>query len=205
MSLTQSITNGWNYITSIFLGTDAKDSEPVIPENHVLLPIETDPWLIGMAVTHRTLGSGKIQATVLRDETLYCVIDFDTKTQEFRADLLKGFGGYFQDESQCIYLRNKNHMEQYGKAYSEQRKREREQQIIKQKEYEASQITHMRQSYLSARKLHDQGIRPASETSKHRIAHCWNCKTPLESGVNIECAGCGWIICKCGACGCGYS
>jgi hypothetical protein len=43
MSLTQSITNGWNYITSIFLGTDAKDSEPVIPENHVLLPIETDP------------------------------------------------------------------------------------------------------------------------------------------------------------------
>ncbi|MBK7463603.1 MAG: hypothetical protein IPJ50_13395 [Betaproteobacteria bacterium] len=86
-----------------------------------------------MAVTHRTLGSGKIQATVLRDETLYCVIDFDTKTQEFRADLLKGFGGYFQDESQCIYLRNKNHMEQYGKAYAEQRKRNGSNKLLSRK------------------------------------------------------------------------
>ena len=39
---------------------------------------------------------------------------------------------------------------------------------------------------------------------RHRVAHCWFCRGPLDNAVDLECVGCGWILCQCGACGCGY-
>lgn len=39
----------------------------------------------------------------------------------------------------------------------------------------------------------------------HRATHCWDCKEALDSYIDLECNACGWILCKCGACGCGYS
>lgn len=38
----------------------------------------------------------------------------------------------------------------------------------------------------------------------HRHTHCWQCRTSLDSGIELSCIACGWIICWCGACGCGY-
>jgi hypothetical protein len=35
-------------------------------------------------------------------------------------------------------------------------------------------------------------------------AHCYSCKSLLTNATELECASCGWILCKCGACGCGY-
>jgi hypothetical protein len=35
-----------------------------------------------------------------------------------------------------------------------------------------------------------------------RSARCWFCKEPVDSTVDAECNGCGWIVCSCGACGC---
>ena len=43
------------------------------------------------------------------------------------------------------------------------------------------------------------------ETTKvHRVTHCYSCKENLDSDFHIECNACGWLICECGACGCGY-
>jgi len=43
------------------------------------------------------------------------------------------------------------------------------------------------------------------ETTKvHRVTHCYSCKGNLDSDFHIECNACGWLICECGACGCGY-
>jgi hypothetical protein len=39
---------------------------------------------------------------------------------------------------------------------------------------------------------------------KHRITHCWFCKKELDNAIDIECSACGWILCQCGACGCGF-
>lgn len=39
---------------------------------------------------------------------------------------------------------------------------------------------------------------------QHRVTHCYACKNHLDNTIDIECKACGWIICKCGACGCGY-
>lgn len=38
-----------------------------------------------------------------------------------------------------------------------------------------------------------------------RVTHCWNCSMQLDNSTDIECITCGWIICTCGACGCGRS
>lgn len=41
-------------------------------------------------------------------------------------------------------------------------------------------------------------------TTRHRSANCWNCSRGIDNEVNLECRRCGWIVCWCGACGCGY-
>jgi hypothetical protein len=37
-----------------------------------------------------------------------------------------------------------------------------------------------------------------------RMARCYLCSGRLEGRENPECLACGWMICRCGACGCGY-
>ncbi len=37
----------------------------------------------------------------------------------------------------------------------------------------------------------------------HRTPPCWHCHQGLDNATDVECATCGWIICSCGACGCG--
>ena len=50
------------------------------------------------------------------------------------------------------------------------------------------------------------GVRTPEEntaTRWHRKAHCWNCHRGLDNYMQWECKACGWILCECGACGCG--
>ncbi|WP_423679897.1 hypothetical protein [Undibacterium sp. WLHG33] len=42
-----------------------------------------------------------------------------------------------------------------------------------------------------------------SKKRVNRITHCWNCKSHLDNAIDVECVSCGWIVCRCGACGCG--
>lgn len=51
--------------------------------------------------------------------------------------------------------------------------------------------------------LKNPGIRKSVRAKAHRITHCWACKESLDNNHDLECIGCGWIICECGACGCG--
>lgn len=57
--------------------------------------------------------------------------------------------------------------------------------------------------FLLERGLRDNGIRPATSNRYRRVTHCWSCQEHLDNSVDVECATCGWIICNCGACGCG--
>jgi hypothetical protein len=53
-----------------------------------------------------------------------------------------------------------------------------------------------------------KGTRTPEESKKispTRTSWCWNCKRPLTSQVNLECCACDWILCQCGACGCGHN
>lgn len=64
-------------------------------------------------------------------------------------------------------------------------------------------IENKHKQFLLERGLPDNGIRPAIEKRSHRVTHCWSCKEHLDNSVDVECATCAWIICGCGACGCG--
>lgn len=37
-----------------------------------------------------------------------------------------------------------------------------------------------------------------------RTPHCYECSSSLDNEVDLECSRCDWIICSCGACGCGH-
>jgi hypothetical protein len=45
------------------------------------------------------------------------------------------------------------------------------------------------------------GTHKATDSSR-RVAWCFACGNGLDSALNDECAGCSWIVCTCGACGC---
>jgi hypothetical protein len=57
--------------------------------------------------------------------------------------------------------------------------------------------------FLADRRLPPAATRPASG-EKRRVAHCYVCGRSLDNSVDLECAACGWIVCRCGACGCAY-
>lgn len=59
------------------------------------------------------------------------------------------------------------------------------------------------QEYLKEHGKQYSGVIEGS-TKKHRTTHCYSCKDSLDSSLHLECKSCSWLICYCGACGCGY-
>ena len=53
--------------------------------------------------------------------------------------------------------------------------------------------------------LQYEGVRSVLPTRSRRRAHCYACHAALDNSVQIECVVCSWILCQCGACGCGFS
>lgn len=49
--------------------------------------------------------------------------------------------------------------------------------------------------------LQYQGFMP--HEGARRLTHCWSCHSALDSRIDIACNSCRWLICECGACGCG--
>jgi len=49
-----------------------------------------------------------------------------------------------------------------------------------------------------------KGVKPTKKQTQ-RTTHCYRCKSKLESVINYDCTECGWLICSCGACGCGFN
>lgn len=49
------------------------------------------------------------------------------------------------------------------------------------------------------------GIRSTNSRQFRRTTNCYACKTQLDNSVDQECNECRWIVCYCGACGCGYT
>ena len=59
---------------------------------------------------------------------------------------------------------------------------------------------------IQAKGDHYKGVRLPEEVqsnSYRRHARCWNCHKYLDSYAELQCKACGWMLCKCGACGCG--
>jgi len=59
-------------------------------------------------------------------------------------------------------------------------------------------------AFLESLNINYSGVSFVTEGKHPRVTHCWNCKNPLDNSIDLECKSCGWILCSCGACGCGY-
>jgi len=59
-------------------------------------------------------------------------------------------------------------------------------------------------AYLERHGFADRGV-ICVEDAKHRTTQCWYCGGHLDSTQFVACTSCRWLICYCGACGCGYS
>ncbi len=96
--------------------------------------------------------------------------------------------------------------------YASRRSRELEQEIERNAR-DLERIEQQRVANLTPEQRHKErleqlgikylGIRPAIRTTFHRVTHCYSCTQPLDNSVDSECIACGWILCTCGACGCG--
>jgi hypothetical protein len=132
---------------------------------------------------------------------------FEVSRKDFGSDQFKGFKAFIASLSegqageacgQLLGLRREFLSRAAGflvtKAELERRRREAERQAIIE--------AHRR--FLEQRSLPARQVRLPSGRV-HRVTHCYNCKHHLDNAVELECAACGWIVCRCGACGCGYS
>jgi hypothetical protein len=85
----------------------------------------------------------------------------------------------------------KEEMERRKAATECQRQAERLQNTIK-----------LHRRFLKGGMRPDQGV-PSPPGPTHRVDHCWSCKQDVDNAIDLECAGCGRIVCRrCGACGC---
>ena len=81
------------------------------------------------------------------------------------------------------------------------------------KNYVDDNPTILHEEFIQRHKRHLQrvGIRASGEITRnkhkrYRAAKCWACHHPIDNLTMYECSVCsGWIICTCGACGCGYN
>ena len=67
-----------------------------------------------------------------------------------------------------------------------------------------NQIKENHADFLKSQNIRSLGSRVRRESLPPRVTHCWSCKDSLDSTIDLECCGCGWILCACGACGCGF-
>ena len=58
------------------------------------------------------------------------------------------------------------------------------------------------EEYLSARGLAESATAKPKKSSRS-VTDCAACKRKFANPVKLECATCHWLICQCGACGCG--
>jgi hypothetical protein len=83
-------------------------------------------------------------------------------------------------------------------------KQQREEEILKNlKEQAFQEALDKHKQYLDNLGIEYKGVKQADD-KKHRVAHCWRCKGHLDNSTDVECGVCGWILCSCGACGCGF-
>jgi hypothetical protein len=107
-------------------------------------------------------------------------------------------------EEERDYLRKRIENEKRERAEKEERERQKieREKLEKLSGAERAQLRHA--AYFEGKGLKNPGVRPRGILTRHRVAHCYSCKHPLDNSIDIECVACGWIICGCGACGCGY-
>ena len=71
-------------------------------------------------------------------------------------------------------------------------------------EYREQAMTNHREKMSNLHKPYQGTVKPQPKRAK-RKTYCYSCKKPLNSDLDQECMTCKWMLCHCGACGCGFT
>jgi len=65
----------------------------------------------------------------------------------------------------------------------------------------------LRENFTAMRRALDlpEALLVVQTNPRKRLTHCYNCYESLDSDSFLECNACRWMVCSCGACGCGYA
>ena len=75
--------------------------------------------------------------------------------------------------------------------------------ILDRERIEREKVVEKHRQYLEGIGRKYRGV-DSNPSRPPRTTHCYACKTDLDGKVHVACLACGWLICQCGACGCGY-
>lgn len=120
--------------------------------------------------------------------------------REYQKDHVKKMLSTVKDSSRDVAVQKYLvWLEKHGIGFVE---RERKRKQIEGEERQKRAIERHKEYLLKHGKEYS-GITQGS-IKNHRVTHCYSCKAELDSSLHIECNTCNWLICYCGACGCGY-
>lgn len=71
-------------------------------------------------------------------------------------------------------------------------------------QYKPLSLTERHKRFVNSSGKTYRGIRKATKGKRYRSTHCYLCAGHLDSDTDVECVECGWLLCRCGACGCGF-
>ena len=101
-------------------------------------------------------------------------------------------------------------LEEERRYYAQREQRDAAENQVKVQAAEAARVaalslTERHREHLQSLGKGYLGLRkPNPNARKIRVTHCYSCKGKLDNTIDLECVACGWILCRCGACGCGY-
>lgn len=170
--------------------------------------------IIGQRLYHSKFGSGTILG-VEQGENVYVRVQFDSLVESAVKGITdtielasKAFVENITDLTLPADLLEKVQAFEQQRQEEEQRKQEEKQR--RQEELERAAQLSPEELLISKHRAHVSrvgvpylGTRRSTGKSI-RKTHCWKCTIPIDNITFFECVSCGWIICDCGACGCGF-
>lgn len=166
----------------------------------------SDGWLIVDLNRKRSLGSAVdvfVASTLTRRE--WPLEEALRRAEE--ADWRAVLAAHPQHEADFLdcYIRWRGHR----KVFEEALRKEQEATKSALKElftsFDTFTISDRHRIQLQLRGFKYKGVRDPEQTAQirgRRVTRCWNCHRFLDNYQHFECLGCGWILCRCGACGC---
>lgn len=184
--------------TSDMVAPTAKPVPAPFAQSPAPAKVPAEIELIGFKVTHRTMGTGIVVRVREASPKNYIVVKYDSGSEsEYGEDIFAGWGDYFTHSGSAAlgatraYFSKSSSTNQPHQAATPADRNELIQERHRLKVVESGK------QYL--------GVRPVRKGRFNRIAKCYACKSPLDNSINMECSSCSWILCSCGACGCGYA
>ncbi len=129
---------------------------------------------------------------------------------KFRANVVPVEEGPASATAKCVYRTfrsREREQEKVAEAEEEEARLRRARDFAVQREQSVAkreaETRVLSTQHLERLGIEDKRLRKRAAWKDRRETWCWQCKSPLDSALELEHVVCGWLVCLCGACDCG--